>query len=82
MLAAIESNRCTRRHRRRAARPLCCGRTYLAQGMVEEARAEVRRLVDALLPHVEAGRVIVGLEASCVLGLRDDARALGLEWDA
>lgn len=61
-----------------AARPLCCGRTYLAQGMIEEARVEVRRLVQSLLPHVRAGRVIVGLEASCVLGLRDDAPALGL----
>ena len=61
-----------------ATRPLCCGRTYLAQGMVDEARAEVKRLVDGLLPHVEAGRLVVGLEASCVLGLRDDARALGL----
>ncbi|MDV7213491.1 (Fe-S)-binding protein, partial [Azotobacter beijerinckii] len=60
------------------ARALCCGRTYLAQGMVEEARSEVRRLIQALLPHVQAGRTVVGLEASCVLGLRDDAQALGL----
>lgn len=60
------------------ARPLCCGRTYLAQGMVEEARSEARRLVQALLPHVQAGQIVVGLEASCVLGLRDDAQALGL----
>jgi glycerol-3-phosphate dehydrogenase subunit C len=60
------------------ARPLCCGRTYLAQGMIDEARAEVKRLADAVLPHVQAGRVLVGLEASCVLGLRDDAQALGL----
>ncbi|MNZ88653.1 Anaerobic glycerol-3-phosphate dehydrogenase subunit C [compost metagenome] len=59
-------------------RPLCCGRTYLAQGMVAEARLEAQRLVQALLPHVQAGRSIVGLEASCVLGLRDDAQALGL----
>lgn len=61
-----------------ADRPLCCGRTWLAQGMVEQARAEAQRLIDALLPHVAAGRMIVGLEASCVLGLRDDAQALGL----
>lgn len=61
-----------------ASRPLCCGRTYLAQGMVSRARQEVARLVTALQPHVAAGRVIVGLEASCVLGLRDDALALGL----
>lgn len=61
-----------------ATRPLCCGRTYLAQGMVEQARFEAARLVNSLLPHVQAGRVIIGLEASCVLGLRDDAQALGL----
>ena len=61
-----------------AARPLCCGRTYLAQGMVDQARFEAARLVDSLLPHVQAGRVVIGLEASCVLGLRDDAQALGL----
>lgn len=61
-----------------ADRPLCCGRTYLAQGMVEQARLEATRLVNSLLPHVQAGRVIIGLEASCVLGLRDDAQALGL----
>ncbi|MCC6076314.1 (Fe-S)-binding protein [Pseudomonas sp. GCM10022188] len=59
-------------------RPLCCGRTYLAQGMVAEARSEAQRLVQALLPQVQAGCMVVGLEASCVLGLRDDAQALGL----
>ncbi len=61
-----------------AGRPLCCGRTYLAQGMVEQARAEARRLLDALLPHAEAGRTIVGLEPSCLLSLRDEHKALGL----
>jgi len=60
------------------SRPLCCGRTYLAQGMIDQARDEVRRLAEAVRPHLEAGRILVGLEASCVLGLRDDAQALGL----
>ena len=60
------------------ARPLCCGRTYLVHGLLDEARAEVRRLSEALLPHLEAGRVVVGLEASCVVNLRDDAQTLGL----
>jgi Fe-S oxidoreductase len=59
-------------------RPLCCGRTYLAQGMIEEARHEAKRLLDALLPHVRAGRLVVGLEPSCLLGLRDDYIALKL----
>lgn len=59
-------------------RPLCCGRTYLAQGMVEQSRAEVSRLAAAVQPHLDAGRVLIGLEASCVIGLREDAQALGL----
>jgi Fe-S oxidoreductase len=63
-------------------RPLCCGRTYLAQGMIDEARYEARRLLDALLPHVRAGRLVVGLEPSCLLGLRDDYLALGLGEEA
>jgi Fe-S oxidoreductase len=63
-------------------RPLCCGRTYLAQGMIEEARYEARRLLDALLPHVRAGCLVVGLEPSCLLGLRDDYLALGLGEEA
>ncbi|RLU03188.1 MAG: (Fe-S)-binding protein [Ketobacter sp.] len=63
-------------------RPLCCGRTYLAQGMIDEARAEAKRMLDVLLPHLQAGATVVGLEASCVLGLRDDAQALGLGDDA
>ncbi|MFM8332585.1 MAG: (Fe-S)-binding protein [Candidatus Methylumidiphilus sp.] len=63
-------------------RPLCCGRTYLAQGRVAEAQAEARRMLDALLPHVAAGRTIVGLEPSCLLTLRDEYKALGLGEDA
>ena len=57
-------------------RPLCCGRTYLAAGMVDQARAEARRTLDALMPHVRAGRPIVGLEPSCLLTLRDEIRTL------
>ena len=59
-------------------RPYCCGRTYLAQGMIKEAREEASRLVHCLKQQIDQGRVVVGLEASCVLGLRDDALALGL----
>ena len=59
-------------------RPLCCGRTWLAQGMVAEAQAEARRTLAALLPHAAAGRPIVGLEPSCLLALRDEYKALGL----
>ncbi len=59
-------------------RPLCCGRTYLGQGMIPEARAEARRMLAAVAPHLEAGRTVVGLEPSCLLTLRDEYLTLGL----
>src|SRR5262249_46306789 len=34
----------------RPGRPLCCGRTYLAAGLVNEARHEARRVLAALGP--------------------------------
>ncbi|MCP5155400.1 MAG: FAD-binding protein [Ectothiorhodospiraceae bacterium] len=57
-------------------RPLCCGRTFLAAGLVEEARTEARRLAAALAPHVARGVSIVGLEPSCLLTLRDELTVL------
>ncbi|HTJ25129.1 MAG TPA: FAD-linked oxidase C-terminal domain-containing protein [Candidatus Limnocylindria bacterium] len=54
------------------SRPLCCGRTYLGAGMVEDARAEARRTIAALLPYAQRGVPIVGLEPSCLLSLRDE----------
>ncbi len=57
-------------------RPLCCGRTFLSAGLVEEARAEAQRLVDALLPLAAQGLPIVGLEPSCLLTLRDEIPSL------
>ncbi|MEY4341857.1 MAG: hypothetical protein RL541_1361, partial [Pseudomonadota bacterium] len=57
---------------------LCCGRTFLANGMVEQARQQAQELVDALLPFAQKGIAIVGLEPSCLLTLRDEALVLGL----
>jgi FAD/FMN-containing dehydrogenase/Fe-S oxidoreductase len=57
-------------------RPLCCGRTFLSAGLVDEARAEARRMVDALASHVDAGTPIIGLEPSCLLTLRDEFTAI------
>jgi Fe-S oxidoreductase len=61
-----------------AARPLCCGRTYLSAGLVDEAKAEARRTAAALAPHVERGAAIVGLEPSCLLSMRDEFLVMGL----
>jgi Fe-S oxidoreductase len=58
------------------ARPLCCGRTFLAVGLVEEARREARRTLAALRPLVDQGVPVIGLEPSCLLSLRDEYQAL------
>ena len=63
--------------RQRARGPLCCGRTYLAAGLVDEARAEAQRMLDALAPHLARGAPVVGLEPSCLLSLRDEYLAHG-----
>jgi FAD/FMN-containing dehydrogenase/Fe-S oxidoreductase len=57
-------------------RPLCCGRTFLATGLVDEANAEAQRMIDALRPFIHRGVPIVGLEPSCLLTLRDEFQAM------
>ena len=53
-------------------RPLCCGRTFLAAGLVDQARGEARRTLRRL-----AGTLpVIGLEPSCLFTLRDEFRAL------
>lgn len=62
----------------KGGRPLCCGRSYFAQGMIKEARGEAERLVNALLPYCEAGKTIIGLDAASVTHIREDMSTLGL----
>ncbi len=57
---------------RAGERPLCCGRTFLSAGLIEQAKAEARRTLDTLMPFVSQGIAIVGLEPSCLLTLRDE----------
>jgi len=59
-----------------AGRPLCCGRTFLSVGLVEEARVEARRVMESLGPWAARGIPIIGLEPSCLLGLRDEYAVL------
>ena len=58
------------------ARPLCCGRTFLSAGLVDEARAELDRLVATYEPFARRGVPIIGLEPSCLLTLRDELLSL------
>jgi FAD/FMN-containing dehydrogenase/Fe-S oxidoreductase len=57
-------------------RPLCCGRTFLAVGLVEEARKEAERVLAALAPYLARGIPVIGLEPSCILGFRDEIPAI------
>ncbi len=58
------------------ARPLCCGRTFLSTGQVDQARREMRRTLSALSPYVQRGVPVIGLEPSCLLTFRDELPAL------
>jgi FAD/FMN-containing dehydrogenase/Fe-S oxidoreductase len=51
---------------------VCCGRTYLSAGMLDEARQLAVENVRRLLPLATSGVPIVGLEPSCILTLRDE----------
>jgi FAD/FMN-containing dehydrogenase/Fe-S oxidoreductase len=61
---------------------LCCGRTFLAAGMVEQAKEKLSELIAALVPYAKRGVPIVGLEPSCLFTLRDEALAMHLGEDA
>ncbi|MBY0270313.1 MAG: FAD-binding protein [Burkholderiales bacterium] len=58
------------------SRPLCCGRTFLAGGLVDEARAEAQRMIATLKPYIERGVPVLGLEPSCLFSLRDEFLSL------
>jgi FAD/FMN-containing dehydrogenase/Fe-S oxidoreductase len=59
-------------------KPFCCGRTYLASGMVGEAKTRLSALINYLAPYANEGIAIVGLEPSCLFTLRDEALTMGL----
>jgi Fe-S oxidoreductase len=56
----------------------CCGRTLMAAGLADAAKARARALVETYTPFVDAGLAIVGLEPSCLLSMRDELLVMGL----
>ncbi len=64
-----------------AGRPVCCGRTFLSAGLVDQAKAEAERFLAAVRPLIARGVPIVGLEPSCVLTTRDEHQAMRLGTD-
>jgi FAD/FMN-containing dehydrogenase/Fe-S oxidoreductase len=59
-----------------AAPGACCGLTYISTGQLAAAKARLRKTLDVLVPHVRAGRTVVGLEPSCTATLRSDLAEL------
>ncbi|MEO8279577.1 MAG: FAD-binding and (Fe-S)-binding domain-containing protein [Ideonella sp.] len=57
---------------------LCCGRTLLAAGLADAAKTRAKELLQALIPLVDAGLSVVGLEPSCLLTMRDEMLVMGL----
>ena len=59
------------------SKEFCCGRTYLAAGMVDKAKSTLGELVDHLAPYAEKNIPIIGLEPSCLFTLKDEALVMG-----
>ncbi|MDA9190105.1 FAD-binding oxidoreductase [Alphaproteobacteria bacterium] len=57
-------------------KPVCCGRTFLSAGMIDQAKKKAEMLVSTLAPFAEQQIPIVGLEPSCLLALRDEVVSL------
>ncbi|MCW4466271.1 FAD-binding oxidoreductase [Glutamicibacter sp. MNS18] len=55
-----------------AAPGACCGLTLISTGQLAKAKAQLRSTVDLLLPAVQDGRTVIGLEPSCTATLRSD----------
>jgi len=51
---------------------LCCGRPLYDFGLLDQARKQLRTILDALRPQIEAGVPLVGLEPACVAVFRDE----------
>ncbi len=66
----------------RTSPTLCCGRTYLAAGMIEPARRHAERLLAVFSRPLSQGVPIVGLEPSCVFTMRDEFLAMGFGEEA
>ena len=59
------------------SKEFCCGRTYLAAGMVDKAKETLGELVDHLAPYAQKNIPIIGLEPSCLFTVKDEALVMG-----
>ncbi|MCM8543431.1 MAG: heterodisulfide reductase-related iron-sulfur binding cluster, partial [Lentisphaeraceae bacterium] len=50
----------------------CCGRPMISKGFLKEAKAQAQKLIKLLMPYVDRGLTILGIEPSCILTIADD----------
>jgi FAD/FMN-containing dehydrogenase/Fe-S oxidoreductase len=55
---------------------VCCGRSQISKGLLDDARRNHAQLIDRLAPYAAAGTPIVGCEPSCLFTLSDELVAL------
>jgi Fe-S oxidoreductase len=53
-------------------RRLCCGRPLYDFGMLDEAKRQLREILETLRPAIDAGVHLVGLEPACTAVFRDE----------
>ena len=56
--------------------PLCCGRPLYDYGMLDQARRQLREILDTLREEIREGVPVIGLEPSCLYSLRDEFTVL------
>lgn len=52
--------------------PICCGRTMISKGFLDEARTMVRHNVERLISFAEDNVPVLGLEPSCLATVTDE----------
>lgn len=58
------------------SRSVCCGLTWISTGQLRAAKRRLRRATRELVPLVDAGVPVIGLEPSCTATIRADLPAL------
>ena len=71
------SNDRNQSYKNTCSKEFCCGRTYLAAGMVDKAKETLGELLDHLAPYADKNIPIIGLEPSCLFTLKDEALVMG-----
>ena len=51
---------------------VCCGRSLISKGLLQEAKRAHETLLTSLAPLAESGMPIVGVEPSCIFTLKDE----------